>query len=119
MNKRQALGQEGERKARKFLERKGYQILHQNYRFGRGEIDLICKDKNTFVFVEVKARNSREFGDGAEAVNLKKREKLIATAYAYLKASKMETLPFRFDIISILSDAKNKEEITHLTGAFP
>lgn len=117
MNKRQVFGKTGEGKARKFLEHKGYRIVDQNYRNALGEVDLICKDHDTLVFVEVKARKSREFGDGAEAVNHKKREKLIKMAYSYLKVNNLEAAPFRFDVISIVSG--NPEEISHVVGAFP
>lgn len=108
------LGKAGEERTRDYLAGKGYKILAQNYRSPFGEVDLICQDEKEIVFVEVKTRSSSAFGEGLEAVNFKKQEKIIRTAQYFLKKKGIKNLPFRFDVISILS-----KEITHIPHAFP
>ena len=97
-------GEWGENKACEYLRRKGYTILHRNFRGlleGKiiGEIDIIAQDGETAVFVEVKTRVSALFGTGAEAVNRRKQEKLRRTAMLFDPG---ERLPWRPDIIDIL-----------------
>lgn len=110
-------GKKGEEEAKKFLQDKGFEILAQNYRSPFGEVDLVCKDKNELVFVEVKTRRNLEFGDGAEAVDRKKQEKIMKTAFYFLKNQRLEAHPFRFDVVSILSGSDLK--ISYIPRAFP
>lgn len=95
-----SLGKEGEELARKFLKKKGYKLIEQNYKTPMGEIDVIAKDGETLVFVEVKTRESLEFGQPFEAVNRLKRQKIAKVALSYLKRFK-ETPACRFDVLSI------------------
>ena len=76
MSSRRGLGEEGERLARKFLERRGYRIIASNYRTRMGEIDLIAEHGQTLVFVEVKARADDRFGGPACAITLAKQARL-------------------------------------------
>ncbi|MBI4697604.1 MAG: YraN family protein [Nitrospirae bacterium] len=94
------LGQKGEELAVKFLKRKGYRIIEQNYRTSMGEIDIIARDKDTIVFVEVKARESLVYGLPFEAVNNVKKRKIANAALLYLKRFK-QVPPCRFDVMSI------------------
>ncbi len=94
-------GQTGEDEARAFLESKGYQFIQANYRTQLGELDLIMKDKNTLVFVEVKTLEKTYFSHPYEAVTPKKQRKLIKTALAYIKRYAIRHTPMRFDVISI------------------
>jgi len=112
-----ALGIKGEILAVKFLKGKGYQILRMNYKTPIGEIDIIAKDGNTLVFVEVKTRTDDFFGYPYEAVNERKKKKLRNVALLYLKKLSKE-LPVRFDILSILYREKGKKEIEHIKDAF-
>ena len=75
------LGDRGESYAEDYLRRQGYRILTRNYRTKIGEIDLIADDHGTLVFIEVKTRSSVRYGIPSEAVNYKKKQKIIQTAY--------------------------------------
>ena len=95
-----SLGQQGEVLAVAFLRKKGYRIKVCNYKTRIGEIDIIASDGDVLVFVEVKTRESLEYGHPFEAVNARKRKKIANVALLYLK--KFDELPpCRFDIVSI------------------
>ncbi len=102
MDERRRLGDEGERLAEVFLRSKGYEILARNYRTRMGEIDLIARDGDEVVFVEVKARRGSAFGYPEEAVDTKKLRKLFRTAERYLQEFDLETA-YRFDVVAIES----------------
>lgn len=93
---------DGETKAQTFLEQKAYQVLDTNIRLRNREVDLIALDKKTneLVFVEVKTRRTKAFGNPSLAVNQKKIRSLHTVARAYLKKYKLKN-DYRFDIISI------------------
>ena len=97
------IGNKGENLAAKFLEERGLKIIERNFRTRFGEIDIICKDRNIIVFVEVKAKNTCNFGKPFEMVTQKKQHKLIRTAQNYLteKGINLEKNDWRIDIISI------------------
>ena len=95
------LGREGEDLARKLLKKQGYKILEQNYRSKLGEIDLIAKDRETLVFVEVKTRRSEEFGSPKWAVTPAKQRKISMVALSYLKETGQTHQKARFDVVSI------------------
>ncbi len=111
------LGKTGEKIAQKYLVEKGYKVLATNYRSRRGEIDIICQDGETVVFVEVKTRTSEKFGTPAEAVTAQKQERLHRLAMEYLIANNLELRPVRFDVLT-LSFISAQPEIEHLIGAF-
>ena len=94
------LGEKGEGLAVKFLMKKGYRIIRRNYKTRIGEIDVIAADKDTLVFIEVKTRESLQYGQPFEAVDRFKRRKIANVAMLYLKTLK-EIPPCRFDIVSI------------------
>lgn len=94
------LGDKGEVLAVKLLKKKGYRIIKQNYRTPVGEIDIIARDGETLVFIEVKTRESIEYGLPFEAVNSAKKRKIANVAKLYLKKLK-QIPPCRFDIVSI------------------
>ncbi len=110
---KQALGQWGEQEAEKYLLKQGYEILKRNYQKREGEIDLITKDKhmNEIVFVEVKTRRSKTFGEPEEAVTPQKVEKLQKTALNWLESHPETQLGWRIDVIAITQ--LSKMEITH------
>lgn len=113
MNKR-TVGDEYENKAAEFLEKQGYKILERNYRNRYGEIDIIAKDKDYLVFVEVKYRNSIRDGLPAEAVDFHKQNKITKVAMYYCMQKRIsEYEPMRFDVVGILG-----EEITLYKNAF-
>ena len=100
-----------------FLQKKGYRIIQRNYRFEHGEIDIIAEDSNVLVFVEVKARRSKEFGEPEDAVTLRKREKIKATADGYIFENNIDDIECRFDVVAI-DYQDNKTEIRHIQDAF-
>ncbi|MEW6163210.1 MAG: YraN family protein [Nitrospirota bacterium] len=111
------LGGRGESLAVKFLKGKGYKIIARNYKTPIGEIDIVAKDGNTVVFVEVKTRADDSFGYPFEAVNKKKRQKLRNLALLYLKRQGKES-PVRFDVLSIFYRDSGKKDIEHIKDAF-
>lgn len=97
----QEIGKFGENVATKYLQRKGYKILDRNFSCKQGEIDIIAKDFNQLVFVEVKTRSTKEFGYPAEAVNRQKRKHLEKAVKYYLYKNKQENKPVRIDVIEV------------------
>jgi len=112
-----ALGSKGEDLAIQFLKKKGYRIIKRNYKTSVGEIDIIARDGNTIVFVEVKTRTNDSFGYPFEAVNKKKRHKLKNLALLYLKRQVKES-PVRFDVLSIFYADGRERKIEHIKDAF-
>ena len=95
-------GQYTEELACQYLENKGFKLIEKNFNCRLGEIDLIMKDNDSLVFVEVRYRRSNNFGSGAESVTANKQSKLIKTASLYLQQhDKYNKYPARFDIVSI------------------
>lgn len=110
------LGNLGEKIAANFLEEKGYSILEKNWRYGRQEVDLIARDKNFIVIVEVKTRSTNIFGEPEESVDLVKQRYLINAADGYMQQLAFEA-EVRFDIISIIKSG-TKHKIKHIEDAF-
>ncbi|WP_148716706.1 YraN family protein [Chitinolyticbacter meiyuanensis] len=97
-------GAAAEARAAAYLQRQGLRIVERNWRCRRGEIDLIARDGNTLVFVEVRARASRSFGGAAASITATKRARIIAAAEHYLLGVR-PTPPCRFDAVCIDGDA--------------
>jgi putative endonuclease len=110
------LGEIGEKIALTFLVELDYKIIETNWRQRKFEIDIIAKDKEEIVFIEVKTRSTKVFGDPEEAVTLKKQIHLIEGADCYIQENEID-LECRFDVISIILNEKNKE-IKHIENAF-
>jgi putative endonuclease len=102
---RQILGKYGEDLACGELERRGYAIIERRYRRRGGEIDIIARDGETTVFVEVKAREGHEFGDGADAITRLKQRRMTQIAIDYVMRHRLENRPCRFDVVSIHFEA--------------
>jgi len=106
-------GKLGENLACKYLSKNGYEIIERNKSFSRScEIDIIAKDKNTLVFVEVKTRKNNNFGSPLEAVTRTKYNHIKQGLLMYLNNSKIKYENFRIDVIGITLEPK--PEITHL-----
>jgi len=110
------IGAKGEKLATAYLIKKGYQILACNWRHRHKEVDIIARDGNELVFIEVKLRSTDYFGDPSEAVTLKKQRFLIEAAEAYLENT-TDDPEVRFDIISIIANS-NGYKFDHITDAF-
>ena len=109
-------GKTGEKIAVKFLQSKAYDILETNWRTGHKEIDIIAKQNENIIFIEVKTRKSEYYEKPYEAVTRKKQELLIDAAEVYLEKNNLD-VDIRFDIISILL-INNKTKIEHIENAF-
>lgn len=108
-------GRIGEEQAENFLKSAGLKIIARNVRVGYDELDLIAKQGDTLIFVEVKTRASEDFGRPAAAVNRAKRRKLSRAAMHFLKTHKLRPPYIRFDVIEVVGD---KPEIRHIQNAF-
>jgi putative endonuclease len=95
-------GLEGEALAAVFLEQQGYRVLERNFRFERGEVDLIAEDGDELVFVEVKTRHSGQFGTPEEAMTPKKEALMKKVAEGYLHVHRIDQQACRFDVVAIL-----------------
>lgn len=112
MNKRQT-GAKYEQRAAQLLEERGYRILERNFLCRQGEIDLIAEDGEYLVFVEVKYRQDAQMGCGTEAVNARKRQRIIRSAQYYLlchpddreRACRFDVVSFQADEAELLQDA--------------
>ena len=114
-----AVGNQGEDIACWYLKKQGYKILERNFRIRGGEIDIVARDQNYLVFVEVKTRYSHEYGLPVESMTPWKIKHLLKTAKFYLQKSGWEDNPYRLDFISI--DYANSPEpeielIKNITG---
>ncbi len=98
---RQSLGKLGENLACAALEQRGYAIVARRYRTRAGEIDIVARDGETTVFVEVKARAGDAFGGGAEAITRWKQRRLTLMALDYLARHRLEDTPCRFDVVTV------------------
>lgn len=112
------LGSSGEEIAADFLQAKGYRILFKNYKIKLGEIDIIAKDKDTFVFVEVKTRHNEKFGLPAESVSPNKQKQLSKVAVAFLKEKNLFDKKARFDVLSVILSRREGRRIDLIQDAF-
>ena len=111
------LGRLGEQLAKTHLESLGYEIMDENWVYGKAEIDLIAYQNKTIIFVEVKARTGNWFGEPEDFVDNRKQKLLVdaANEYIYLMDHNGEV---RFDIVSVLFDHKNAHILKHIPDAF-
>jgi putative endonuclease len=108
----------GERAAKKQLQRQGLKFLTANFRSPRGEIDLVCRDGDCLVFVEVKTRSSEEWTRPAAAVNAERRRRLTRCALDYLRLLRNPPVKLRFDIVEVLLQDSTVREVRHLPNTF-
>ncbi|MCI8341732.1 MAG: YraN family protein [Firmicutes bacterium] len=108
-------GDFGERLAAKFLEKNGFEILATNYRIRGSEVDIIAREGEYTVFVEVKLRKNRNYGEPCEAVDIKKQRKIISAANRYIQENNIYDSGIRFDVIEIVCDSN---VMRHVRNAF-
>jgi len=111
-------GQTGELAAKVHLKKLGLKFLLANYSSPRGEVDLIFRDRDCLVFVEVKARSSESWTRPAASVNKEKRRRLSKAALDYLRLLKNPAIKFRFDIVEVLLEDGAVREVRHLPNTF-
>ncbi|MEE1090134.1 MAG: YraN family protein [Paludibacteraceae bacterium] len=116
-DKRHDFGRHCEFMARTYLEQQGYLILETNWRSGHKEIDIIAKEKDTLVIVEVKARKNEDFINTESAVDEKKMRNLIRAAHNYILIKNLDC-ETRFDIITLVLDEKGEYKLNHIKDAF-
>lgn len=98
---RRVAGKKGEELAVKFLKKAGYNILEKNFRSRLGEVDIIAEEKGSLVFIEVKSRASRQFGDPKEAITEQKKRQISKTALGFMNRHKLFGQQARFDVVTI------------------
>lgn len=119
-----ATGDAGEQLAADWLEARGYVVMDRNYRYERGELDLVAFDTNAragageIVFVEVKARRGTGFGRPEEAVTEAKQKQLWKVAEAYMHERKLSGSPARFDVVAVLMPSRGEPAVEHFANAF-
>lgn len=116
-NRRQ-LGTRLEKIASYYLEQQGYETLYRQYRCPLGEIDLVMRDGNTTVFVEVKGRHTERFGLPREAVDWRKRRRLWRVAEHFLQNHNYQSTAWRFDVVEIYLLPAGRCRINHIPAAF-
>ena len=113
------LGTQGENLACRFLRKNGYKVLYRNFK-GRagGEIDVICRDRDTLVFVEVKTRTREDFGRPFDAVNQQKQNSIARGALAWLRLLDNPDILFRFDVVEVIIVEGAEPRLEILRNAF-
>jgi putative endonuclease len=112
-------GELGERLAARYLRKHGYKILYRNFR-GRtgGEIDIVCRNGDTLVFVEVKTRTREDFGRPIEAIHREQRKRISRGALAWLRMLDDPDILFRFDVVEVLIPTDAPPQIELIQNAF-
>lgn len=109
----------GEKRAAAFLERKRFKILGRRVRVGRrDELDIVARDGEVLVFVEVKTRQDEDFGRPASAVDRSKRHAMSRAAVRYMKKLSKPPAYFRFDVVEVVGVPGDEETIRHIENAF-
>jgi putative endonuclease len=112
-------GARGEKEACRFLRRNGYKVLYRNFRSrGAGEIDVVCRDGETLVFVEVKTRRNEEFGRPMEAVGREKQMRVSKGGLAWLRLLDNPDVVFRFDVVEVFLPEEGEPRCNLVQDAF-
>ena len=111
-------GRLGERTACRFLLRQGFDVVSRRYRGRWSEIDLIAFEGSVLVFVEVKTRGSRDFGDPSEFVDWEKQQSMKMAAAEFIAECDLGDYAYRFDIVTVVSPATAHEEVSLFRNAF-
>lgn len=116
MSKNRKIGDLGEELSVKFLIERGYQIIERNWTVGHKEIDIIAKENDIYIFVEVKTRTSSKMGMPEESISERKIQSVTEAARIYLYEKQYKDI--RFDVISILLKKEQAPELLHIKDAF-
>lgn len=112
------LGRTGEEVALDYLRRRGFDVLMKSFRFRRGEIDIVARDRGTLVFVEVKTRAAGGFGRPEDSVTPAKQRQLRKVAEGYLLVNRLGGIECRFDVLCLLRAASGRWDVQHFVNAF-
>jgi len=118
MENKKETGGYGEKLATEFIKDLGYEIIAKNYVFHKGEIDIIAKDGELLVFIEVKYRKNLEFGRPELQITKSKQHQIKKVALGYLFEHDVQNVQCRFDVIAILRLPETDPEINHIINAF-
>jgi putative endonuclease len=114
---RQQFGEIGERIAERWLRKQGWRVVQRRFRNGHRDIDLVVEREGTVVFVEVKARRGRVFGDPVEAVNWSKQRELARSASVWIDRHGRPDESYRFDVVGVLVEG-DRVRVRHVANAF-
>jgi putative endonuclease len=117
MNTRQNLGRYGEDRAANYLQDRGYEIIDRNWRSRAGEIDLVARDHDRIVFIEVKTRNGSGYGHPFEAITKEKVSRMRRVVADWCQAKQVSGIQIRLDAISVLISG-GRISIEHLKQVF-
>ncbi len=117
MNKNQTLGRMGENLAAAYLKKQGYEILDRNWRFQHAEIDIIAREENTLIFIEVKSRSDVYFGVPEDAISPRKMTLITDAATRYMELMNHEWA-VRFDVISLIIKSEEVYTLDHYKDSF-
>ena len=112
------LGRKGERIACRFLMKAGFDILARRFQARRGEVDLVALDGSTLVFVEVKTRASRDFGDPSEFVDWQKQQSLRLAGEEFISRYDLGQYAYRFDVVTVVAPGTAGQEVALHRNAF-
>ena len=118
LTSQQKRGNKAEQAARKYLERHHLIFLKANFHSKLGEIDLIMKDDNAFVFIEVRYRSNKTWGSALESIDTRKQQRIKKTALHYLQLNNTHDSAVRFDVIAMQADNENKLQLDWIKNAF-
>lgn len=118
MKAKKELGAFGEKAAAEYLIKNKYKIMDKNYKTRLGEIDIIAKDKNDIVFIEVKTRTNTKYGLPCEAVDFRKQHVICNVASLYILNKNLKRYNFRFDVVEVIVSNDKVSSINHIKNAF-
>ncbi len=118
MRAKDGVGRYGEQVATRYLEEHGIEVVERNWRCPQGELDIVARDGDVLVFIEVKTRSSVQYGVPAEAVTRLKANRLRGLATSWLTEHQHPYSGLRFDVISVLRRRAGAAEVLHLQDAF-
>ncbi len=111
-------GRQGERLAETFLKRAGFKTIARRFSTPVGELDLVMRDGDTLVFVEVKTRADDRYADPQDAVDAGKQGRLLRAARWYINQKRCDDQPCRFDVVTVITAAMSQPQIQHFPDAF-
>ncbi|MEW6198146.1 MAG: YraN family protein [Planctomycetota bacterium] len=115
---RHALGRDGERLAERFLRRQGLKLVLRRYSTPVGELDLVMRDGETVVFVEVKTLRSRAYSEPQDKVGVDKRRRITRAAEWVIRQRRWSDQPCRFDVVAVTVPPKGEPQVEHFPDAF-
>jgi putative endonuclease len=111
-------GNDGEKLAIHYLEKKGFSLIESNVYSPFGEIDLVMKDKEWWVFIEVKLRNNAMYGHSLESITEGKKHKFTQSVFWYLQQKRIHAPKFRIDVVGIDKNIAGEYDFSHILYAF-